>query len=232
MGHKPWHDGEKTPCQEYHRLMSSVRPLLFTFAKCDSICLNSLGGGMWHVLGLHRVSPCFRQLGRAMFMWTSWQLPCFVTGDVWLSQEFRIVRCRLAAPTFEHLYLIGWSYSKLSFMEATNVVPTQKTQRERDPETPPKKKTAVRFRQSEFISAVFFEKTLHLNGVFCIPEKTFFGFYDFKNRQSPRDFLAHFVAVSTFGIDDNVCCGWKKNSCTFFPPFIGATHVTACVTIQ
>lgn len=116
--------------------------------------------------------------------------------------------------------------------------------------------------ESEFISAVFLEKNPHLNGVFCMHEKPFLGFYDFKNRQSPRVFLAHFVAVSTFGegIDDNVpVVNWfwwtrklkyflqggpltshkwscnstvfwaRKTSCPFFPPFIGASHVTPFV---
>ena len=70
---------------------------------------------MWHVLGLHRVSRVSGRLGE----------PCLCEEldncPVWLQEMF--------------------GYLKLSFMESPSVVPTQKTQRERDP-----------------IRAVFFEK--------------------------------------------------------------------------
>ena len=53
-----------TPCQDYHRLMSSVRPLLFTFAKCDSIDLPKILQASWasHV----------DILGR--FVWVVWEI--------------------------------------------------------------------------------------------------------------------------------------------------------------
>lgn len=129
------------------------------------------------------------------------------------------------------------------------------------PKRPKIKPTAVRFRQSEFISAGFGKNPWFWMVCFACMKKKLLGVYDFKNRQFliPRVFLAHFVAVSTFGegIDDNVpvvnrfwwtrklkyflqggpltshkwsynsTVFWaRKTSCPFFPPFIGASHVT------
>ena len=123
------------------------------------------------------------------------------------------------------------------------------------PKPPKIKPTAVRFRQSEFISAGFGKNPWFWMVCFACMKKKLLGVYDFKNRQFliPRVFLAHFVAVSTFGegIDDkrvpvlnwfwwtrklkyflqggpltSLISGWKKTSCPFFPQFIGASHVT------
>ena len=56
-------------------------------------------------------------------------------------------------------------------MEATNVVPTQKTQRERDPKTPQNKANSGKISAVRIYLCWFWEKSLILNGVFCMHEK-------------------------------------------------------------